>query len=116
MGQNFVGGDLVAQVGQKTALLDAAIQALSKRGRAYAEAEREYRLALSKMILEERANGTPVTVISDICRGKPEIARLRFERDCAEVVYKSAMEAINNYKLQIRVLDAQIEREWHSGG
>lgn len=116
MGQDFIGGDLVAQIGQKTALLDAAIKALSKRGQAYAEAEKEYRLALSKTILEERANGTPVTVISDICRGKPEIAKLRFERDCAEVVYKSAMEAINNYKLQIRVLDAQIEREWHSGG
>ena len=57
----------------------------------------------------ERVNGTPVTIISDVCRGKKEIAKLRFERDCAEVVYKSAQEAINSYKLQIRILDAQIQ-------
>lgn len=110
------GGELIQQIGQKSALLDAAIRALGKRGQAYAEAESNYRMALTKAILEERANGTPVTVISDICRGKPEIAKLRFERDCAEVVYKSAMEAINSYKLQIRIMDAQVEREWHSAG
>ena len=107
--------DLINAVGEKTALLDAAIRQLGKRGQAYAEAESNYRMALSKAILEERANGTPVTIISDICKGKSDIAKLRFQRDCAEVVYKSAMEAINSYKLQIRIMDAQIEREWHSG-
>lgn len=107
--------DLINAVGEKTALLDAAIRQLGKRGQAYAEAESNYRMALSKAILEERANGTPVTIISDVCKGKSDIAKLRFQRDCAEVVYKSAMEAINSYKLQIRIMDAQIEREWHSG-
>ena len=95
--------DLINAVGEKTALLDAAIRQLGKRGQAYAEAESNYRMALSKAILEERANGTPVTIISDICKGKSDIAKLRFQRDCAEVVYKSAMEAINSYKLQIRI-------------
>lgn len=107
--------DLINAVGEKTALLDAAIRQLGKRGQAYAEAESNYRMALSKAILQERANGTPVTIISDVCKGKSDIAKLRFQRDCAEVVYKSAMEAINSYKLQIRIMDAQIEREWHSG-
>ena len=50
--------------------------------------------------------------MSDICRGSEEIAQLRFKRDCAEVVYKSAQEAINSYKLQLRLLDAQLDREW----
>lgn len=54
----------------------------------------------------------PVTIISDVCRGEPEIAKLRLERDIAETVYKSALEAIQSYKLQIRILDAQVEREW----
>ena len=43
---------------------------------------------------------------------RPEIAKLRFERDVAEVVYRSALEAINATKLQIKILDAQVEREW----
>lgn len=104
--------DLISEIGQKSKLLDTAIKELGKRGRAYAQAEQDYRVAMARKILEEREKGTPVTIISDLCRGNPEIAKLRFDRDCAEVVYKSAMEAINAMKLQIRVLDAQVEREW----
>lgn len=106
--------DLINQISDKVALLDKALRQLGRRGKGYAEAEKQYRMELAKAMLEERAKGTPVTIISDICRGKPEIAKLRFERDCAEVVYKSAQEAINNYKLQIRIMDAQVQREWNS--
>lgn len=105
--------DLIGEIKMKITLLDAAITQLGKRGAACAEAEREYKIALAKKILEEREKGTPATIISDVCRGSPEIAKLRFERDCAEVVYKSALEAINSYKLQIRILDNQIQREWN---
>jgi hypothetical protein len=104
--------DLVSEIGTKTALLDKAIQQLGVRGKAYAQAECDYRTALSKKILEYRADGMPVTIISDICRGLPEIAKLRLERDIAQTVYESAKEAINGYKLQIKILDAQVEREW----
>ena len=104
--------DLVSEIGTKTALLDKAIQQLGVRGKAYAQAECDYRTALSKKILEFRADGMPVTIISDICRGLPDIAKLRLERDIAQTVYESAKEAINGYKLQIKILDAQVEREW----
>lgn len=106
--------DLISEIQEKTRLLDAAIKQLSKRGQAYADSERTYRIALAKRILELRETGVPVTIISDICRGDKEIAGLRFDRDCAEIVYKSAQEAINNYKLQIRILDSQVQREWGS--
>ena len=104
--------DLINAIGEKVRLLDVAISQLGKRGIAYAQAERNYKIALAKMILEERESGTPVTIMADVCRGNQEIARLRFERDCAEVVYKSAQEAINSYKLQIRLMDNQVQREW----
>lgn len=107
-----MAADLIQEIGAKSALLDAAVKQLSVRGRAYAQAERDYKVALAQRILAEREKGTPVTIISDICKGDTEIARLRFERDCAEVVYKSALEAIQSIKLQIRVLDAQVSREW----
>lgn len=106
--------DLINEVGQKSRMLDEAIKQLGIRGRTYAQAEHDYKVALAKRILLERDKGTPVTIISDVCRGDPTIAKLRLERDIAEVVYDSAKEAINGYKLQIRILDAQIEREWHS--
>ena len=104
--------ELIQEIGAKSSLLDAAVKQLSVRGKAYAQAERDYTVALAKKMMQEREKGTPVTIISDICKGDTEIARLRFERDCSEVVYKSALEAIQSIKLQIRILDAQIEREW----
>lgn len=104
--------DLVTEIGNKSRMLDVAITELKKRGQKYAEAEKAYRIALARRILDEREKGTPVTIISDICRGSAQIAGLRFERDCAEVVYKSAMEAINSMKLQIRLMDSQLDREW----
>ena len=107
-----MAADLIQEIGAKSALLDAAIKQLGIRGKAYAQAEHDYRVAMRQKILDERAKGTPVTIISDLCRGDPEVAKLRLERDIAKTVYESAQEAINGFKLQIRILDSQIEREW----
>ncbi len=107
--------DLVTEIRSRMRTLDAALREFGKRGREYAEAERKYRMELSKKILLERDKGTPVTIINDVCRGDPEIARLRFNRDVAEVCYKSAQEAINIYKLNIKVTEEQIKREWGAG-
>ena len=104
--------DLINEIGQKSRMLDAAIRELGTRGRAYAQAEHDYRIALAEKTLLERDKGTPVTICSDVCRGDRKIAKLRFERDVAEVVYKSALEAIQSIKLQIRILDNQVEWEW----
>lgn len=104
--------NLMDELWQKFKMLDAAIKELRSRGSAYAQAEQGYRVELAKCILLEREKGTPVTIISDVCRGDRTIAGLKFNRDVADVVYKSALEAVNGYKLQIRILDAQIEREW----
>ena len=104
--------ELIQEIGAKSALLDKAITQLGVRGKAYAKAEHDYRVALRKAVLAARSEGTPVTIISDVCRGDPDIARLRLEKDIALTVYESATEAIQGYKLQIRILDAQLEREW----
>lgn len=104
--------DLVNEIKDRSRLLDVAVFECKKRGMKYAETERDYRVALAKKYIAERDRGTPVTIISDVCRGSAEIAGLRFERDCAEVFYKSAQEAVNSMKLQLRLLDNQLEREW----
>lgn len=107
--------DLLNEIVAQSRKLDVALSELGKRGRSYAEAERKYRVGLKQKILIERDKGTPVTIISDICRGSEEIASLRFDRDVSEIMYKSAPEAINVYKLQLRLLENQAEREWNSG-
>jgi hypothetical protein len=106
------GQDLIMELQSKVALLDKALQQLGNRGRTYAQAEQDYRVALAKKIAIEREKSTPVTIISDICRGDKDIALAKFQRDVAEITYDSAKEAINVYKLQIKVLENQIDREW----
>ena len=78
----------------------------------YAKKEYYYRTALSKRLIELRANGEKVTYLSDIARGMEDIAKLRFDRDIAQGLVKSAEEGINFYKLKIRELEAQHSREW----
>ena len=81
-----------------------------------AENEALYRKALREEMLSERMGGTPVTIIGDLCKGKAHIAELRYKRDCSEAVYKASQEAINVNKLRLRMLYAQMQREWNSGG
>lgn len=106
------GQDLILELQTRLEMLDKALRQIKKRGEAYARAEQEYRVALAQQMLCERDRGTPVTILSDICRGNRDIAKKRFDRDTAESVYKAALEACNVYKIQIRVLENQIEREW----
>ena len=43
---------------------------------------------------------------------RQQIAKLRMERDIAEALYKSALEAINIYKLKVRIMENQYDKEW----
>ena len=78
----------------------------------YAISEYNYRTLLSKRLIELRANGEKVTHLADIARGMEDVAKLRFERDIAEGLVRSAEEGINFYKLKIREMEAQHSREW----
>lgn len=53
-----------------------------------------------------------MTLIGDLAKGHPEISELRHKRDVAKVLYWNAQEAINVYKLECRLVEAQIKREW----
>jgi len=104
--------DLYTELQQKTNQLDTSIRMLRKNGTEWAEAERDYKVALSEEVLKLKADGMAVGLINLVCYGIPRIANLRFKRDVALVVYKANQEAINSIKLQMRIIEAQIEREW----
>lgn len=109
MGGDF---DLWGEIQQKTRQLDYCIKELRKSGTAYAEAERAYKIKLREACLRLKGEGMAIGMISLTCYGVPEIAELRFKRDVAETVYKANQEAINSIKLQLRLLDNQVSREW----
>lgn len=108
-----MGYDLIDELNQKNRELSASIKALRVSGTALAEAEKAYKIKLREEALKLRAEkGMPVTLINQIVYGIPEVAELRFKRDIADTVYQANLEAINSTKLQMRILDAQIQREW----
>lgn len=93
-------------------LLETAVAEMRKRSKDLAEKEYLYKTALSKRLVELRAEGQAVTHLADIARGEKEIAKLRLNRDISQGIYDSSKEAINMYKIRIRVLENQYAREW----
>ena len=83
-----------------------------KYNKDYALKEYKYRVALSKKLVELRASGQAVTHLADIARGDEDIAKLRYARDIAEGLKKSAEEGINYYKLNAKLKESQLQREW----
>lgn len=104
--------DDISTLFQKSEMLEVALKESGKRGKAAAESERAYRVALASKILELREKGFPTTLIPDVARGDKDVARLKFDRDCAQTVYEAAQEAILVYKKQIDLLREQVQREW----
>lgn len=85
-----------------------------KSGIAYAEAERDYKVKLRTECLRLRDEGMAIGMIDKTCYGVQAVADARFKRDVAEATYKANLEAINSLKLQMRLLENQIGREWTS--
>lgn len=106
--------DPITEVWRRSEMLETALKECKSRGRAAADAEQTYRVKLAEKILLLREGGLPATLIPDVARGDKDVARLKFERDCAQVVYDNAKEAVNAYKKQIDVLREQIDREWRN--
>ena len=104
--------ELYEELRQKTAELDLSIKSLRKTGNAYAEAERAYKVLLRSECLKLRDEGMAIGMIDKTCYGIPSVAEARFKRDCAKALYQANLEAINSYKLQMRLIEAQIQREW----
>lgn len=94
-------------------LMQRASRELKDRGIALARAEAEYQTAKNKRALEMKAEGYAATMISLILKGDDEVSVKLFERDCAQVLYDSAKEALQCYKLDARLLESQLEREWN---
>ena len=67
---------------------------------------------IKKELVKLKDEGYAITLAGDIARGKPEIARLKFNEISKEALYKANLESINATKLQIKILENQIEREW----
>lgn len=108
--------ELYDELQMKTKQLDVSIKQLRKTGTEYAEAEKNYKILLRSECLKMRDEGMAIGLIDKVCYGIPSVAEARFKRTVAESIYRANLEAINSLKLQLRLLDAQIQREWGATG
>lgn len=106
--------DLYNELQSKTRELEISVKMLRKTGGEWAKAERDYKILLRQECLKSRDEGMAVGMIEKTCYGIPSVADARFKRDMADVVYKANMEAINSIKLEMRLIEAQLQREWGS--
>lgn len=105
--------NLFNDIQELTKRLNQAITLLSKYGMELAETERDYKIQLRQEALKLRSEkGMPVTLIQQVVYGVPEVADKRFKRDVAEAMYQTAQENINSIKLQLRIMENQLQREW----
>ena len=104
--------DLWQEIERKRKELNVCIRELRRSGTAYAEAERAYKVQLRETCLRLRSQDMAIGMIQLTCYGVPEVADLRFKRDVAEAVYTANKEAINSCKLQLRLIEGQLGREW----
>ena len=108
--------DLVNELNKLIAKLDISVKSLRNTGSDYAKAYTDYRVALAKELMILKEEGYAITLAGDIARGKPEIARLKFKEISTEAIYKANQESINALKLQIKIIQEQINKEYGVSG
>lgn len=108
--------DLYEEIMRLMVELTASIRKLRDNGAKLAEAERDYKITLRQEALRLRAGDMPVTLINNIIYGVPEVAEKRFKRDVEQANYDANKEHINVTKLKLRILEAQLSREWTNAG
>ena len=108
----YDGLDLAGTLQIKVQELETAQEESLSAGVALATAERDYKELLTQKSMELKELGYSVSMIDKIVLGIKAVADLRYQRDVAEVIYDARKERINCTKLEIRVLENQISREY----
>lgn len=107
--------DLFLEIQDKINELNKAIDECKNLGLNYNKCEYEYKIKLRVEALKLKNDlQMPVTLINQVIYGVPEVSELRFKRDKAETLYNSMKDKINVLKLQIRILDSQLQREYNN--
>lgn len=86
----FDFGDAVAAARRAAEAQKAGEQAVRDAATELAEAERLYRKALAREIVQQHADGAAWTVAQDLARGDESVADLRYARDVAKGVLDAA--------------------------
>ena len=108
--------DLLNELNDLNRQLPESIRLMGKYGRDYATYQRDYKKAVAGETIRLKTDGVPATLIRDTIYNSEDVLNSMYERDKAEVLYKTSLEHINALKTEIRVLEELIDKEWANGG
>jgi hypothetical protein len=94
-------------------MCDVATIEAKKRGAEMVEAEAAYYTAKAEESFRLLNEGYANTLIQSVIKGIARVSEAMKRYHAAEVSYKNAVEAIQVWKLKLRVLEAEYEREWN---
>lgn len=113
MNESNIGDpELINYINELMRSLPEAIKLMGKYGREYARADVEYRKAKATQTAILKNKGTPVTLIKDLIYEDDDLSHKLEMRDQAEALWKTSQEHINALKIEIKVIQGQIDREW----
>lgn len=104
--------ELFEELEQLKSDLNKSVRTLRISGGEYAKAECDYRIVLAKKELELKSQGYSATLTYDLARGDERVANLKQNEINKEVIYRANLEAINSIKLQMKLIENQIAREY----
>ena len=86
------------------------------KGREYARADHHYKIAYKKEVfLLHEIDKVAWTTCPSLAHGdetRNNVAKLRLARDMAKIEYEVMQEKIQGIKLQLRLIESQLERDW----
>lgn len=92
---------IIERITQCNAALTRGVTSIKTLSLKKAQAERDYKVKKRQKILELRLNKYPATLINDLVVGDEEVAELRLKRDIANSDYFTALEAMQNIRLEL---------------
>ena len=107
--------DLMTELNRMKDELHKSMKQLRQHGEELAEKEHDYQVIKAQTWLSLKESGCTSTELANTIKGQPRVAEAMLERDIAKSMYEANQEHINVVKLEMKVLENQISREWHNG-
>lgn len=101
VGVGMTPQQIMERITQCNAALTRGVTSIKTLSINKAKTEREYKIKKRQKILELRLQKQPATLINDLVLGDEEVADLRLKRDIAQSDYFTAIEAMQNLRLEL---------------
>ena len=108
---------IISGMQEKNRQLSMKVDELEELAEKKAQAERAYKVAYARRVMEMRADGIAVTIVQKMADGDPGIAELKYQYDVADAVFNGCREriktlntAIDTYRSLLSWNKAELEK------